>query len=174
MAEFLMTEQKVLKSTLPCSSFILGLEIFYHIYLVLVQCTFLFRQKATLELPFLFPTGLHPFSKFASDIRYGLPYFVTDYGGKTVYIPWRSASHRGRRCSSDFGCQMLMKSFKKSSIIFRNVLLFPFYHLFVSGMWLITFSSIICLSIGWSGRVPTGELIWCPVTDLAVSIAAKK
>ena len=131
-------------------------------------------QKYTLALQFLFITGPLPFTNFVSNTGYGLPYFVTGGGGKTVCIPWRSAHDRYRICSSDFGWKMFIKSSINSISIFSNFLIYPFFHLFVSGMQFIPFSGIVCVYSRWGGSVPTGALLYCSDTSLAIFIAVKR
>ena len=46
----------------PRGSFLLRIAIFFHVCLLLVQCTSLHLQKSTLARTLLFPTGLQPFA----------------------------------------------------------------------------------------------------------------
>ena len=103
-----------------------------------------------------------------------MPYFVTDGGGKTVFIPCSSSNDRCSRCSSNFGWQMLIKSSTMSSIVFRNLSLSPFFQLFVSGMQFVTFSGIFFLSSGWGCSVPTEAFLYFSSTYIDVSVAVQK
>ena len=105
---FPMAEQNILKITCPLRLIDFRALNFY-IFLVLVLCTFMICQNYTLALTFFFFHKHLYFYNLSSDIGCGFPYLVTGGGGKTVCIPWISELDISNRCSSNFGCHMLMK-----------------------------------------------------------------
>ena len=85
-------------------------------------------------------------------------------------IPCSSLYDRCKIRSSDFSCQILIKSYKNSSSIFRKKLSSNLSHFYMSGIQFILFIGIFCFSIGLYGRIPTEVFLWCYYMSLDVSI----
>ena len=96
---------------------------------------------------FLVSHGPSNDSNFPSDIGSRIPYLATGGGGKTVYIPFISACYRCSICSSNFDCNMLIKSSTSYSSSFRNLLFAPFVHfLFLACVLFSSLKSFVLLS----------------------------
>ena len=157
--QFPMTEQNVLKFTRP-------LRLIAFSDCNIYSCLSSASSMHLSDLP-----NIHPitsvlvyhspltFSNFPSDIGSGIPYVVTECGGKTFNFPWSSSFYRCKICNSNFGWYVLMKSSTKSSSSFINLLSITYLHLVMSGMVFILFVGILCFSNGCGSSVPTRALI---------------
>ena len=146
--------------TVSCRSLPLGLTIFFHVYLLLILCTFLLRKKIHPSTSFFVSHRPSTFSNFNSDIGSGIPYLLTEGDKKTVCITRKSAHDRCSGWSSDFGSQMFMKSSTKSSRVFRKFVPYLFFHFFYLACVLFRFLELFVSTEVEVAGFPPGHHRW--------------